>query len=167
MPQLKELRGIGGWLAYLILGLCVLYPLVGSYQGYQNFSAAESNPASLTSLANWAAYKQAAWALFALASALHVVSGFVLLLSRQWSAVRLAIVVLWVCPLLAAVGEYLLVFLFFGWSVSNTAPLWQLAQGWFWAVVWSAYLIKSVRVRNTYGVRPNNSFKPKPLRGSA
>ena len=167
MSQPKDLRGVGGWLAFLIVGLCVLGPVVGAYQGVQNFGTAESNPASAASLANWGAYKQAAWGLFAATSALRIASGLALLLSRHWHAVRFAFVVLWVCPLISAAGDYFLASHYFGQPGDITATLLQFAKGWFWAAVWSAYLIKSVRVRNTYVVRPNNSFKPKPLRGSA
>jgi hypothetical protein len=169
MSQPVYLKGIGGWLTFLVVGLCLLHPLFGAYQGVQNFTAAESNPTSFASLAAWASYKQAAWALFAVVSALRILAGASLLLSRQRSAVLFTVAVMWLCPLLSAAGDCLLLFRYFGQALSTTAAesMRQLLVAWFWAAVWSGYLFKSVRVRNTYGVRPNNSFKPKPLRGSA
>ena len=169
MSQPKDLKGIGGWLAFLIVGLCFLHPVIGAYRGVQNFAAAESNPASFAALASWASYKQSAWGLFFVISALRVIAGVSLLLSRQRSAVYFTVAALWLCPLIAAAGDALLLSYYFGQNVGDSAAasVRQLLVGWFWAAVWSGYLFNSVRVRNTYGVRPNNSFKPKPLRGSA
>ena len=169
MSQPKDLKGIGGWLAFLIVGLCFLHPMIGSYQGVQNFAAAESNPASFSALAAWASYKQSAWGLFFVVSALRATAGVLLLLSRQRSAVHFTVAVLWLCPLITAAGDSLLLSYYFGQNIADSAAasVRQLLVGWFWAAVWSGYLFKSVRVRNTYRVRPNNSFKPKPLRGSA
>jgi hypothetical protein len=152
MSQPNDLKGIGGWLALLIVGLCFLHPIIGAYQGVQNFSAAESNHASFASLSAWTSYKQSAWGLFAIVSVLRVAAGVALLLSRQSSARRFTVAVLWLCPLISAVGDCLLLFHYFEQNFGDSA---------------AASLFKSVRVRNTYGVRPNNSFKPNPLRGSA
>jgi hypothetical protein len=167
MSQFKDLKGTGGWLGYLIVSLCFLHPLVSGYRAVQNFAAAERNTASLAALDSWVSYKQAVWGVLIVVSTIRFIAGLALFLSRRHSAVRLAIVVLWLCPLISTLSDALLRYYYFGQGADAASVVSQLLVGWFWAGVWSAYLLRSVRVHNTYVVHPNNSFKPKPLRGSA
>ena len=156
MSQSEELRGIGGWLAFLIVTLCLLHPVVGAYQGMQTFAAAEGSSGVFGSLPTWPDYKQSAWVLFAAVSALRIAAGVALAISRQRVAVHFTIAVVLLCPLLSSVGDWLLASHFLGQdiatSVTTTLPRPLLA--FVWSAIWIAYLLRSVRVRNTYPSAP-------------
>lgn len=168
MSQTSELKGIGGWLLFLILSLGVIGPIYGVYNGLGNFQETELQNPEFVNLASWRHYELASWSLFALICVLRIAAATRLVLSRRWSSVRFAIAVMLLCPVLLAVGDFVLMALFFGTNAATSAATTLLAdfgKQLFYAALWTWYLLRSVRVRNTYGPCPNNSFKP--LRGPA
>ena len=170
MSQTNELKGIGGWLLLLILALGVIGPIYGIYDGLGNFQQTELQDPQLATLTSWWHYELASWSIFALVCALRITAATQLVLSRKWSSVRFAMAVMLLCPALLAVGDLVLTALLFGTSVATSAASTlsaDFAKQLFYAALWTWYLLRSVRVANTYGPRPNNSFKPQPLRGSA
>jgi hypothetical protein len=170
MSQSDELKGIGGWLLFLILSLGVIGPIYGVYDGLGNFREAELQNPELVTLTGWRHYEIASWSIYALICILRITAATQLAFARSWNSVPFAIAVMLLCPVLLAVGDFVLMTLFLGTTVATSAATTVLAdfgKQLFYAGLWTWYLLRSVRVRNTYGPRPNNSFKPKPLRGSA
>ena len=144
-----ELRGIGGWLGLFLVTLGVFTPLsvlisVGTLAGDAAVAAQygatwdrlllfEWTFAGVSVVAAWAAV----WQFFTV---------------QRWRTVRFAIGVLWTLAFLGVVGEPLMVSLLTGLSY---ADLYAGAAGEFvrpliYSSIWTAYLLKSERVANTY-----------------
>jgi hypothetical protein len=148
----KELRGVAGWLLFLVFSLKYLWPLFSIISKNGEVLANESQYPQLVGTGEWAIHKAFLWTFAIMEAGLLFSAGHKL---EKWGepySVRYAIAILWLTiPLAilgAAAGE---------WALNR--DLWSeflghaIATGVavsFPSAVWTAYLLSSKRVRNTY-----------------
>lgn len=146
--------GIGGWLLLLIVGLMVLGPLLGLGHIYGDITLAEDQYPEIRSLPQWRSFKSGTWLSFLAIAALSIYGGWGLASGKDWSVVNRAIMVLWLGPVGALILNLVVPFSTFG-QLNDLNPLVSsLFATIITAGIWTAYLLKSKRVRNTYGPPP-------------
>ena len=145
--------GVGGWLLLLIVGMMLLGPLLGAARLGTDIWMAEQEYPALSSLNEWATYKKAAWGIFLGAAGISFWGGLGLARDKEWSAVTGAQAVLWITgPASLVVLQGLLPIFIFGHAGTIDAQfVGALLSSIIAAAVWTAYLSKSTRVKNTFG----------------
>jgi len=148
----KVLSGVGGWLTFLIFGMTVLGPLLGFGRLDLEFASAEQQFPLVTSLANWKAYKSATWDAFFVISAISFYGGYGLAVGKDWSVVRIAKFILWLTgPCATVVMGWVIPTMFLDNSFVNYSDfVGGLISSIIATIIWTIYLSKSKRVRNTY-----------------
>ena len=96
-------RGIGGWLAWLIIVLVFIGPAKTLVSTQGDAAKAERAYPALATSAQWQAYRSTALGTVLLFGAVSVVAGVRLYRRREQSVVRQAAVTLWACGPLQAV----------------------------------------------------------------
>jgi hypothetical protein len=143
-------RGVGGWLAFFLLTLAVFGPLLE----IAGIVAQLTNPDIARAYGTrWPAVRTSAVAL----SAAGILIGWFIvgrfLLVRNWRTVRIGVAGLWLLCALSILVAPLLVSLFgnipFQALVSQMIP--ALVRPILYSAIWTAYLLRSRRVANTYG----------------
>jgi hypothetical protein len=130
------IRGVGGWLGLLTASLLVLGPLLNAglianeLEIYQAGQPLSEHPSSVALMV---------WAYFAFYAILSVFAGY--RLSKHFNPATIPIVL--TCIWLPIVLECGLMFV----SVSPDAAIFRSI---LWASIWTAYLLRSKRVKNTY-----------------
>lgn len=149
--------GVGGFLLFLVVGMIFLGPLGGFLKIYNEIADIERRTPAIRNMDAWTQLKVGTYWVHAVASGLSIWAGFGLLKDRRSTVVFRAIVVLWIVgPVMSAVSNQVLPYLTFGNMGSGPDVLASL----FWSTavtgIWTAYLVKSKRVRATYteGSRP-------------
>lgn len=143
--------GVGGVLLFLVVALIFLNPVGGFLKIFNEIAEIERRTPQIRNMDPWTQLKVATYWVHAISSALGIWAGVGLLRERRWGVVFRAIVVLWIIgPVLSAVSNQVLPFLTFGNMGSGPEVLASL----FWSTavtgIWTAYLVKSKRVRATY-----------------
>lgn len=148
-PQTRS--DVGGWLLLLIIGLVILSPLAGFGRMESGISAAERQNAELLRIPAWGTFKSANRWLVALTSLLSIYAGLGLAFGRRVAVVWQAIAVLWLIGPVASivVGLFIPLVIFgrVGYSDDFFAALIASA---IVASIWTAYLLRSRRVKATY-----------------
>jgi len=144
--------GVGGWLLLLVIGMLALGPLLGAGRINADFMMAERQYPNLGSLTEWIALKRTTWWTFAAVAAISIYGGWGLVSSRDWSVVNRAKVTLWLTgPIASIVLAIVVPLAVFGKTeASNPQFIGALIASVIAASIWTAYLSKSKRVRNTY-----------------
>jgi len=142
--------GVGGWLAFLVLVLAVFRPLAVLVGLYLNLYA---NPNVATAYgAAWPAIQIFEWLLNAAMIAGCWYLAWLLNRRQVWRTVQITIAGLWVVALgyqlIDLVGVSLISGASIGLLLSYVAR--PLIQSVIFCVLWSAYLLRSKRVANTY-----------------
>ena len=154
MSDSMHLRGVSGWLLLLVLGLCVLGPFVGAGQQMREFKSVEELTPSLLQATNWAHYKLSIWLAYICSSGLGFIAGYQLWKVHRPESVSFAIKILWARALVLAVGQYIATLAAFG-QESAVTLLPEISRGSILscavAMIWTLYLLRSHRVKNTYG----------------
>lgn len=135
-----EPQGVGGWLAFLIFSMGILSPLVSLYFFFRN------TPAWHWGVVMSFGVEMAACAFF-------IIAAWRLYRRHVWRSVQFAIIALWVGSFALTVFIFAVTLAVAGWE-----PAVGLAAGgkarlfkqFAYPVVWTLYLLRSVRVRNTY-----------------
>ncbi len=141
----KRLEGVGGWLAFLVIGLLVFTPLRGFAAFGQLSLVADKEGANLPQLV----YNIEVLRI-ALQVAIAGFAGIKLYRSRHVDTVPLAITILWLAgPILNAL-DFVAVSWLLDEQVLNGQRLGVMIGSVLWASAWTAYLLKSKRVKNTY-----------------
>ncbi len=147
-----ELKGVGGWLLLLIVLLAIYTPVMGFYNLYYDFIVSarvfpvlESNPA-------WVQYRMAVWIVFAIFCLFCFIAGYALWRVHKPMSVQFAIGVIWlagpVVPLVYAAIASAVFHLDFAQAIK---PFYLgIAATAIQSAIWTGYLLKSVRVKNTY-----------------
>lgn len=145
-----ELRGIGGWLAFFLVVIGVFSPLRVAGTLWTNLYGDPSVAAAYG--AAWPTLELAEWIIAGLTLAGCWFVVWRLYRVRNWTSVRIAIAGIW----LLALGTIFVEMVAVAWIAG--IPLDQLGAGLvaelvrpiIFCLVWTAYLLKSVRVANTY-----------------
>jgi hypothetical protein len=147
-----EKSGVGGWLLLLVLGLTFLGPLMGAGRLNADFMTAEELYPSLLEIVLWSEYKMASWLCFAIIAVLSIYAGRKLLIVRTPSVIRFSIVILWVVgPLASLINAVFLPWLYFGGFKLDANFVGGFIGVCISSILWTAYLLKSRRVKATYG----------------
>ncbi len=154
MPVKDGVRpaGVGGWLAFLIVWMVVLRPLAGIILLNQMQTESLENPAILEN-GNRLVNPSTFWIIFLIAAALSVYAGLRLWREHSPGAVKVAIVTLWIYST-AAAADLLIARAYLEGVVSWANVATTAASNLAIAMVWTLYLLRSRRVRNTYYPRP-------------
>jgi hypothetical protein len=144
-----DLRGVGGWLAFLIIVLAVFTPLRTVVSVLQLFGDAD--------------LVEVLGDRWRLVMGLEIALGTVAVLGawylawrlnsvHSWKTIRIVIPGLWLLALGTLFVELVLLSLAAGLplAVIAEAVAIDIVRAFIFSGVWSAYLLKSVRVRNTY-----------------
>lgn len=144
-------RGVGGWLLFLIIGMIFLGPLIGAARTNFNFMTTESNYPNIAYLEQWVSYKNITWWILFATSALSVYGGVTLARSSDSSAVERAIWILWLIgPGGVVIDNIAASNLLKDFSFFNLEFIKNLIISLANPIIWSAYLKKSKRVKNSY-----------------
>lgn len=149
----QELSEVRGWLALLVVAMCLLGPLKTIGQNSNNITTAEKDVPSLLGMTEWLVYKQASWVFVGLVCVTLFFGGWKLWKRHQRSSVYLAIAALWIANFLALAGDYVVTNAILGPDVFVAAGgdyFLAIMQTFIAPVVWTAYLLLSRRVKNTY-----------------
>lgn len=148
------LRGVQGWLLLLVIGLVCLGPLRMAGDTINAIKLAEDTYPGLINLPAWENYKTASWMTAAALCAALFWAGYGLLKHHIPSSVNACISILWAVPIVTLLADCLSSITFLEVSAGDyfTAEAFTgLAQGLVGAALWTAYLKRSRRVKNTYG----------------
>ena len=160
-------HGVGGWLALLVAGMVVLGPLLNIGSVYVHFAATEREYPALAQVAEWSSFKTVEWVTIFIFCAISIYGGLGLATKRTPDAVSKAKLVLWfnypislivttmiipvtIIPGIWAQAETAVEFL------AKTAVLFLASL--IGLAIWTAYLNRSKRVKNTYGLRDGGQY---------
>jgi hypothetical protein len=163
MDDKQYLHGVGGWLSLLIVGLCVLGPLLGFGRTSADIGAAERITPALLNMGEWKSYKQYTWWVLSFSALLSFSAGFRLLKIHNPESVRFAIIALWSINFITIAGQAIIVLITFGVEVLETTGF-EFFTSAFSAIIgatlWTLYLLRSRRVKNTYYKNQPLSLRP-------
>lgn len=146
--------GVGGWLAFLIIVLMVLGPLLSLGSVYSEISGIERLQLRIANESDWWLSKLALWCLTVVPVAISFSVGYHLWRDHRPETVEFAISGLWAMVALSFLSNFIVAFGIFNLSFEAVAN--ALMKNAFSIVVavgvWTLYLRKSIRVKNTYGV---------------
>ena len=136
----------------LIAGLMIFGPLLGAGRLYGEIMMLERTYPNLSSVSEWSTYKSTVGWVFLGSAAISFWGGLRLSREKDWSTVENAIAALWISGPGASVALGVLVpFIIFG---KASLPDADIVPGLLGSVIassiWTAYLLKSRRVRNTF-----------------
>jgi len=153
MAKNVNISGVGGWLAILVVGLTIIGPLWGFSELSTYFRKSVEEFPRLASNARWQNYEHASWLIFTASAVISFAGGLRLWKTHLPESVRFAIIALWLAGPLANVLYIVSAIIIFGGNV-NGHFIAQMVGGIISSVIgasiWTAYLMRSVRVRNTY-----------------
>lgn len=153
----RKISGVGGWLALLVVGMLVWGPLLSIFKTGYNIWVAEMQNPELASVPQWQTFKIMTWCVVGICVVYSMVSGFLLCVKKEPASVKIAIACLWIGNPVAAFVLGILI----PWISFGTATLEKIVPEFIGAIIvsiiaasiWTAYLRKSERVRNTYFLR--------------
>lgn len=147
-------HGVGGWLALLVAGLLVLGPLLGIGRMYGEFASAERQYPALVQVAEWSSFKTVEWIALLIFCAISIYGGIGLATKRTPDAVSRAKLVLWFnYPISIVVTAMIIPATMIpdrGKEMAMAIP--SLLASLIAVAIWTAYLNRSKRVKNTYGL---------------
>lgn len=149
-----EPSGVGGWLAFLVVWLAVLWPLLGCVQLLHYFSTIERDNQGIEHFIIWSSFKTVEWIFLQISFALSIYGGIVLATKRTPGAVFKAKLVLWFIGPISIIATNLIIPMTMLHvrlaHEANAADVFFVSL--VIATVWTAYLNRSKRVKNTYGL---------------
>ncbi len=148
-------HGVGGWLALLVAGMVVMGPLLGIGGTLGEFAAAERQYPALAQVAAWSSFKTVQWIAVLIFCAISVYGGLGLATKRTPDAVTKAKLVLWFNYPISVVVTAMIVpaTMLPGSGKVAAMAIPSLVASLIAVAIWTAYLNRSKRVKNTYGLR--------------
>lgn len=147
-------RGVNGWLVVLVIGLAVLGPSRRFMDLQTQIFSIEGSRVNLALSPVWQHLKLVMWSSWTFQAAIGIVAAGLLVYRWKRSTPHIVMWLLFaMCvlpPIISWMGFYMV-------NPQSAARVSQetvvsLLQGFIFAVVWSLYLYRSKRVRNTYTV---------------
>ena len=147
-----ELRGVKGWLLTFIIIMAVISPVWSVIQVYRELYTGEA--AYLPDIPQVAQLRMFSWALVAVDAAIGWFAVYRLLAVRNWLSVQIAIACVWIGSVGIMIAGLFGVTAITGASIGDlmaegSGPR-TIIQPFGFAIIWTAYLLKSERVANTY-----------------
>lgn len=145
----RPLAGIGGWLTFFLIIVGGIWPLRILIE-----TISVSNDAEIAGFYAdvWPLILGGSWALTAIQLGMCAYMFWRLVRVHTWRTVRIVVVLLWVANIAIPAADLLFIAavadLPVGALVEGTAP--ELIRGPIFAALWTAYLLRSERVANTY-----------------
>ena len=146
-----ELKGVGGWLAFFILVLAVISPVINSILTYLALYSAEMAALAFTDF--WPSIQLFEWSVVGLGALIGWFAAYRLYQVHNWLSVQIAIAAVWIIGLGLSVLEVFGVSYFTGLPADlllSAAQPQDFIRPFIFGIVWTAYLLKSERVANTY-----------------
>lgn len=145
------LKGVEGWLAFLVIRYMVLTPVLLIARIQNEFAVAEQLSPQLLEVAGWVKYKSIMWSGIWVFIAVALYAGYGLWKVHAKKSVVTAIIAEWFLCLGLYAGAFLALHLSFGEIQLLDADSFSTFFGSaIVSVVWTAYLLRSKRVKNTY-----------------
>lgn len=138
--ETPELKGVGGALLFLVVALTILGPLINALMTFSELQLAKEAIPAGGSREEWFVTQLVTWGLFAVYSAVSVTAGLLLLKRHKRSTILIVIGLIWLIGPILAFGVAFIV----GDIVGGEG------RSIVFSVVWTAYLLRSKRVKNTY-----------------
>lgn len=147
----KPLKGVGGWLSFLVVSLFALGPIFGFILNFGEIARTEDQFPDLIGSDLWGRLKAVMWTFFAVQVAISVYAAHRLNNRLVPASVPIAIFCLWLSGPILNFLAALVVGNMNGESIVGSN---EVATGIFrsglTATIWTAYLLLSRRVKNTY-----------------
>lgn len=153
MDKKAELVGVGGWLAFLVFVFILVGPLTSIASVYVELASAVNIYPEISITAEWRSYKSLIWFIVLVTSLISITAGLLLVFKRESTSVSFAIFALWIKGPASIVFGILTLQVIYGSRVGNLVSeevIGQLIASIIGAMIWTVYLEKSVRVKNTY-----------------
>lgn len=153
MTYKQHISGIDGWLAFLIVVLMILWPTMGFSRFVNEFRDILEQYPQLAGNLQWQNYRQVSGLIFLSTAAISFAAGYRLWKIHSPESVRFAIFALW---LVGPIGNilYIVSTTVIFRSLPSENELAQMIGGTLasciMAGIWTAYLMLSHRVKNTY-----------------
>jgi hypothetical protein len=133
--------------------MMIVGPLFGFGQIANEFRDASEKFPQLASNSQWQNYKQVSWIIFTASAAISFAAGYRLWKIHLQESVRFAIIANWLVGPLQNVLYIVSATIIFGTRASVAAIAQMITSviiSCISAGIWTAYLMRSVRVKNTY-----------------
>ena len=147
----EDIRGIGGWLLVFVILLMLVGPALAGLSIIAELQAAAVDEPEWATTIDYEDALIGAWFVWGFTTLLAMIAGLLLIFRRKPSSVWTTISILWI------IGPTLnLLLLLDSYSVgeSITAESWVgMVRSLIPAGIWTAYLLLSDRVANTYNFR--------------
>lgn len=148
----SSLKGVGGWLLILILMLAFYTPVTGGWSLYKEFILAPLQMPALESNPLWVRYRLMIWIVFGIVCLFCFAAAYALWRIHKPMTVQLAIGVIWLAgpfvPLISAAIASAVLHMEFSQTIKPF--LIGIFSTAIQSAIWTGYLLKSVRVKNTY-----------------
>lgn len=153
-------HGVGGWLALLITGMLWLGPLMVIGRTLDEFSTTEREYPGLAQMPEWSSFKTIEWVALLVFCAISIYGGLGLAKKRTPDAVSRAKLILWFYPISVIIkGMLIPVVMIKGGGTYVAANIPPFIASLISVGIWTAYLNRSKRVRNTYGLTSSTSLE--------
>lgn len=147
-------KGMGGWLLLLVMMLAVYVPYTGFQRVYEGFVVPLRVLPQLALNPAWVKYRLAVCVLLAIICVLCLATAFALWRFQRPFSVRLAMLTFWLTgPFVLIVQAATASFVFDIGFPQAIKPFYaDIACSCVLCTIWTGYLLKSPRVKNTYYV---------------
>ncbi len=152
LPVSSNPKGVGGWLLLLVFMLGLYTPVMGARSLYYDFIVAPQKMPVLEANPLWLQYRMAIWIIFGMVCLLCFATAYALWKIHRPMTVQLAIGMVWLAGPLVPVIYAATASMIFNMAFSQAIKpfLVVMASAAIQSAIWTGYLLKSVRVRNTY-----------------
>lgn len=146
-----KLHGVGGWLGLLVALLLVIYPIFVPLKTWLEIAEATDMHLELVQHAAWPSLVTLSWIIVGISVAISFFAGWRLNFRHVRTSVTVAIISLWLIGPVGVLIELVLMSSITGTSIGSSADFADIIRSLIVSAIWTAYLVRSRRVRNTYG----------------
>jgi hypothetical protein len=146
----RALVGVGGWLAFFVISLGLFTPLKMAVEVAAMLGTADQWTANLGPLGRPVMIFELA--IMAISTCGYIFLAWRLMATETWQTVRMTIAGLWILGPALNLLDFLVVLAATGLGLAQLfdATAVPIGQSLFHATLWTAYLLRSERVANTY-----------------
>lgn len=151
-PANPQLKGVRGWLLLLVFMMGLYTPVMGARSLYYDFIVAPQKIPILESNPLWVQYRLTVVIIFGIVCLLCFATAYALWRIHKPMTVQLAIGVVWLAGPLVPVLYAAVASAIFNMAFPQAIKpfLFVIFSSTVQSAIWTGYLVKSVRVKNTY-----------------